>query len=219
VQMLIHRISSIFHLLSSIFHLLSSFRRKGNTRIIIFAVIALAATACRQDMHDQPRFEPLEKNNFYADGRSARPVIAGTVARGQLNIDDHFYTGKINGELATTFPFAITKEVLSRGRERYNIFCTPCHGALGYGNGMIVQRGFRPPPSFHIQRLREAPVGHSFDVMTNGLGAMYDYRDKVSPADRWAITAYIRTLQLSQNAAIEDVPEKMLQRLIETKLE
>ena len=178
-------------------------------------LLALAMTACRQDMHDQPRFEPLEKNSFYTDGRASRLVIAGTVARGQLNIDDHFYTGKINGELATTFPFPITKEVMARGRERYNIFCTPCHGSLGYGDGMIVQRGFRPPPSFHIQRLREAPVGHFFDVMTNGLGAMYDYRDKVAPADRWAITAYIRTLQLSQNAAIEDVPEEMRQKLIE----
>jgi len=182
-------------------------------------ILTVPITACRQDMHDQPRFEPLEKNSFYADGRASRPVIAGTVARGQLNIDDHFYAGKINGELVTTFPFAITKEVLSRGRERYNIFCTPCHGALGYGNGMIVQRGFRPPPSFHIQRLREAPVGHFFDVMTNGLGAMYDYRDKVAPADRWAITAYIRALQLSQNAAIEDVPEEMRQKLIEVKPE
>jgi hypothetical protein len=188
-------------------------------RLSIIILLALATTACRQDMHDQPRFEPLEKNDFYTDGRASRPVIAGTVARGQLNIDDHFYTGKISGELATTFPFAITKDVLSRGRERYNIFCTPCHGALGYGDGMIVQRGFRPPPSFHIQRLREAPAGHFFDVMTNGLGAMFDYRDKVSPADRWAITAYIRVLQLSQNAAIEDVPDEMREKLVETQPE
>jgi hypothetical protein len=183
-------------------------------KTLCLMLLALAATACRQDMHDQPRFEPLEKNNFYADGRSARPVIAGTIARGQLNIDDHFYTGKVNGELVNTFPFPITKKVLERGRERFNIFCTPCHGALGYGDGLIVQRGFRPPPSFHIQRLREAPVGHFFDVMTNGLGAMYDYRDKISPADRWTIAAYIRVLQLSQNAAIDDVPEEMRQKLI-----
>jgi hypothetical protein len=183
-------------------------------KTLCLMLLALAATACRQDMHDQPRFEPLEKNNFYADGRSARPVIAGTIARGQLNIDDHFYTGKVNGELVNTFPFPITKKVLERGRERFNIFCTPCHGALGYGDGLIVQRGFRPPPSFHIQRLREAPVGHFFDVMTNGLGAMYDYHDKISPADRWTIAAYIRVLQLSQNAAIDDVPEEMRQKLI-----
>jgi hypothetical protein len=188
--------------------------RRLSLKTICLILLALVATACRQDMHDQPRFEPLEKNDFYTDGRASRPVIAGTVARGQLNVDDHFYTGKINGELATTFPFAITKEILSRGRERYNIFCTPCHGALGYGDGMIVQRGFRPPPSFHIQRLREAPAGHFFDVMTNGLGAMFDYRDKVSPADRWTIAAYIRVLQLSQNAAIDDVPEEMRQKLI-----
>ncbi len=191
--------------------------RRLSFKTICLILLALGATACRQDMHDQPRFEPLEKNDFYSDGRASRPVIAGTVARGQLNIDDHFYTGKINGELATAFPFPITKSVLERGRERFNIFCTPCHGALGYGDGMIVQRGFRSPPSFHIQRLREAPVGHFFDVMTNGLGAMYDYRDKVSPADRWAIAAYIRVLQLSQNAAIEDVPEEMRQKLIETR--
>jgi hypothetical protein len=207
--------SSIFDLLSSILDLQSSTANSLKYLIILFIFVWAVITGCRQDMHDQPRFEPLEKNNFYADGRSSRPVIAGTVARGQLNIDDHFYKGKVNGELVATFPFPITKEVLSRGRERFNIFCTPCHGALGYGNGMIVQRGFRPPPSFHIQRLREAPVGHFFDVMTNGLGAMYDYRDKVAPADRWAITAYIRTLQFSQNAAIEDVPEEMRQKLIE----
>ncbi len=168
-------------------------------------------------MHDQPRFEPLERNAFFADGRSARPAVAGTVAQGQLNIDDHFYKGKVNGELVATFPFPITKEILERGRERYNIYCTPCHDQLGYGRGMIVQRGFRPPPSFHIQRLQETPVGHFFDVMTNGLGAMYGYSDKVSPRDRWAIAAYIRALQLSQNTTIEDVPEEMLQKLIETQ--
>ena len=194
---------------SSIFHLLSS--------IASFALLSMLSTGCRQDMHDQPRFEPLERNAFFADGRSARPAVAGTVARGQLNIDDHFYKGKVNGELVATFPFPITKEILERGRERYNIYCTPCHGVLGYGNGMIVQRGFRPPPSFHIQRLQEVPVGHFFDVMTNGLGAMYDYSDKVSPHDRWAIAAYIRALQLSQNTTVEDVPEDMKQKLLETQ--
>ncbi len=169
-------------------------------------MLVLATTACRQDMHDQPKLEPLEKNTFFADQRASRPLVEGTVARGQLRIDEHLYTGKVNGELVTTLPFAATKEVLERGRERYNIFCSPCHDRIGSGNGMIVQRGFRKPPSFHLDRLREMPVGHYFDVMTNGFGTMYSYSDRITPKDRWAIAAYIRVLQLSQNAALSDVP-------------
>ena len=172
------------------------------------------STGCRQDMHDQPRFEPLEANAFFSDGRASRPLIKGTVARGYLRLDKHLYTGKVNGELVATFPFPITEDVLKRGRERYNIFCAPCHDKTGSGNGMIVQRGFRPPPSFHIARLRGVPVGHFFDVMTSGLGAMYDYADQVSPRDRWAIAAYIRVLQRSQNTAIEDVPEDIQKELM-----
>lgn len=164
-------------------------------------------------MHDQPRFEPLEQNSFFRDNRASRPLVAGTVARGHLQIDQHFYEGKKNGELVSRFPFPITEEVLQRGRERFDIFCSPCHDKTGGGHGMIVQRGFRPPPSFHIDRLRNMPVGHFFDVITNGLGAMYDYSQRIPPRDRWAIVAYIRVLQLSQNMTIEEVPESIRQQL------
>jgi hypothetical protein len=183
----------------------------------IIVILCFLGAACRQDMHDQPRYEPLERNTFFEDGRSARPFVEGTVARGQLHLDDHFYTGKVNGELVTTLPFAVTPEVLARGQERYNIFCSPCHDQVGNGRGMIVQRGFRQPPSFHIDRLRQAPVGHFFDVMTNGFGTMYSYADRVAPKERWAIIAYIRALQLSQNATLEDVPAAERSKLLETK--
>jgi len=182
--------------------------------ILGLLIMLLGVTNCRQDMHDQPRFEPLEANAFFSDGRASRPLIKGTVARGHLRLDKHFYTGKIDGELVAAFPFPITEDVLKRGRQRYDIFCAPCHDKTGSGNGMIVQRGFRPPPSFHIERLRGVPVGHLFDVMTSGLGAMYDYADRVSARDRWAIAAYIRVLQRSQNAAIEDVPEEIQKELM-----
>ncbi len=168
---------------------------------------ALSLAACRTDMHVQPRYSPLDSSDFFEDGRSARPAVPGTVARGHLRIDQHFYTGKVNGNAVDTFPFPVTRQVLERGRERFNIFCTPCHGYTGEGRGMIVQRGFPPPPSYHIERLREAPVGHFYDVMTNGYGAMYSQASRVAPEDRWAIAAYIRALQMSQHATLEEVPE------------
>ncbi len=177
--------------------------------------LCFVAAACRQDMHDQPRYEPLERSTFFNDGRSARPFVEGTVARGQLKTDEHFYTGKVNGELVNTLPFPATKEVLDRGHERYNIYCSPCHDRVGNGQGMIVQRGFRQPPSLHIDRLRQAPLGHFFDVMTNGFGTMYSYADRVAPQDRWAIVAYIRALQMSQNAALDDVPVEERGKLLE----
>jgi mono/diheme cytochrome c family protein len=158
-------------------------------------------------MHDQPKFEPLEVNNFFADGRSARPVVAGTVARGTLQEDEHFFTGRVNNEWVTTFPFPITKEVIERGQQRFNVFCSPCHSRLGDGNGAIVQRGLKQPPSFHIDRLRESPPGYFFNVITNGFGVMYDYADRIPPHDRWAIISYIRALQLSQRATLDDVPQ------------
>ncbi|RMF65917.1 MAG: cytochrome c [Calditrichaeota bacterium] len=185
--------------------------------ILSWLLIAVVFSACRQDMHDQPRYEPLEASSFFEDGLSARALVPGTVPRGELRNDDHLYRGRVDGELATTFPFPITEQVLRRGRERYNIYCSPCHDYLGYGHGMIVQRGFRPPPSFHIDRLRNVPVGHIFDVITNGLGAMYSYADRISPRDRWAIVAYVRTLQFSQNATIEDVPAEEQERLLESE--
>lgn len=170
-------------------------------------LVSLFLTAgCRQDMHDQPKFIPYRENPFFADDRSARPLVEGTVARDNLQEDELLYKGTENGQPAKIFPFPITEQVLLRGQERFNIYCSPCHGQLGNGEGMIVQRGFKHPPSYHIERLREAPVGYFFTVITHGFGVMYDYSDRVPPRDRWAIIAYIRALQLSQHATLEDVP-------------
>ena len=172
----------------------------------MLAMCALLLGACRQDMQVQPKILPLSDTQFFEDGRSARPVVEGTVARGQLHTDELMFIGKVNGADAAQFPFAITRQDLERGRERYNIYCSPCHGAAGDGRGMIVQRGFPPPPSYHIDRLRQAPVGHYFDVITNGYGTMFSYASRVNAPDRWRIVAYIRALQLSQNASLADVP-------------
>ncbi|MDA1183817.1 MAG: cytochrome c [Acidobacteria bacterium] len=169
-------------------------------------LVTLAVAGCRQDMHDAPRYEPLEASTFFADGRGSRMLVANTVARGMLREDDHLYQGKINGQLTDVFPMPVTEEFMARGRERFNVFCSPCHGQTGQGNGMVVQRGFRAPPSYHEARLREAPAGYFFDVMTHGFGAMSDYAAQIPVNDRWAITAYIRALQRSQQATIDDVP-------------
>jgi len=167
---------------------------------------ALSLGACRQDMHDAPRYEPLEASTFFANGSGSRMPVANTVARGQLNQDRHLYEGVVDGRPAETFPMPVTAEVMARGQERFNVFCSPCHGMTGVGNGMIVQRGFRQPPSFHDERLRNAPVGYFFDVITHGFGAMQDYSAQVQVADRWAIAAYIRALQASRAAVVTDVP-------------
>jgi mono/diheme cytochrome c family protein len=172
-------------------------------------VLALAASgvACRQDMHDQPKFIPLRPSGFFDDGRSARPLTEGTVARGHLNDDAAFYTGKgPDGKPLDTFPFPVTKEVIVRGQDRFNIYCAPCHDRTGYGSGMIVRRGYRRPPSYHSGKIRELSNGFIFDVITNGFGAMADYAAQIPPRDRWAIVAYVRALQLSQNATMNDVP-------------
>jgi mono/diheme cytochrome c family protein len=163
-------------------------------------------SGCRDDMYDQPRYEPLDSSPFFGDGLSARPLVPGTVARGQLKIDDHLYAGKVQGQDAQTFPMIVDRPLLERGQERFNIYCSPCHGRVGDGRGMIVERGFPAPPSFHIERLRTVPPGHFFGVITNGHGAMYPYAARVEPRDRWAIAAYIKALQLSQNARRADVP-------------
>jgi mono/diheme cytochrome c family protein len=170
---------------------------------------------CRLDMHVQPKYNPLDPSNFFGDGRSARPEVPGTVAHGHLRADELLYTGKVNGEPADAFPFPITREVLERGGERYNIYCSPCHDYTGSGRGMVVQRGFPPPPSYHIERLVKAPAGHFFEVMSEGFGSMYSYASRVTPEDRWAIVAYIRALQLSQHATLEDVPPQERQQLTE----
>jgi mono/diheme cytochrome c family protein len=177
-------------------------------------VLALLASAgCRLDMHVAPRHDPLERSEMFADRSSARPLIEGTVARGHLDDDEHYFTGRVGGELATELPVAIDEELLRRGQERYNIFCAPCHGATGAGDGMIVRRGYRAPSSLHEPRLREASVGHFFDVMTQGFGAMPTYAPLVPAHDRWAIAAYIRALQLSQDARIDAVPDQDRQQL------
>jgi cytochrome c553 len=167
----------------------------------------LSACNFRSDMQDQPRYNPLSQSDFYVDGRSSRPLVEGTVARGQSREDRYFYTGLIDGKNAgDVMPFPVTREVLERGRQRFNIYCAPCHSRTGDGNGMIVQRGYRRPPSYHTDRLRKAPLGHFYDVMSNGFGAMPDYAAQITPQDRWNIVAYIRALQLSQAATRADVP-------------
>ncbi len=186
---------------------------RGGVRSAALAALLLCLPGCRLDMHVQPKYLPLAKTDFFGDGRSERPLVEGTVARGHLRLDEHLNTGKVNGKLATTFPFPITRQDLERGRERFNIYCTPCHDASGTGRGMIVLRGFPAPPSYHIQRLRDAPVGHFFDVITNGLGNMYSYSSRVKPEDRWRIIAYIRALQLSQAATRADLPPAERERL------
>jgi mono/diheme cytochrome c family protein len=173
---------------------------------VLAGASALSLVGCRSDMQNQPYYRPLRESNFFADKRSARPIIEGTVARGQLDADTYFYTGKIGNNDGDYMPFPVTADVLARGQQRFNIYCSPCHSELGDGNGMIVQRGYKRPPSYHIERLRKAPIGYFFDVMTNGFGAMPDYSAQVEPKDRWAIAAYIRALQLSQGATQADVP-------------
>jgi hypothetical protein len=184
-------------------------------RILGMAALALWLTGCRMDMHEQPKYLPYEPTTFFDDGRSERPVVPGTVARGQLRLDELLYTGKENGVLSNKFPFPITRADLERGRQRYNIYCTPCHDYTGSGQGIVVQRGFPPPPSFHIDRLRQAPVGHFFDAMTSGYGSMYSYSSRIEPEDRWRIAAYIRVLQLSEHSTVQDVPESERHKLTE----
>jgi mono/diheme cytochrome c family protein len=169
-------------------------------------VLLFGFAACRQDMHDQPKFIPYRPSTFFIDQRSQRTPVEGTIPRGFLFDDELLYTGKVNGQDAATFPFAIDAAVMQRGRERFDVYCSPCHSRTGDGNGMVVQRGYRRPPSLHLQRLVDAPPGHIFDVITNGFGAMPDYAAQVRARDRWAIAAYIRALQLSQRAPVAELP-------------
>lgn len=184
--------------------------------LILASALVSMLTACRQDMHNQPRYKPLAASSFFADGLSARMVVDGTVAWGRssveppdpqfLRLDPARYTGKVGTEYVDYFPFPITKADLDRGQARFNIYCSPCHSRIGDGNGMVVRRGFRQAASYHTERLIKAPVGHFFDVITNGFGAMPSYAARVEPDDRWRIAAYIRVLQLSQNAPLDLVP-------------
>jgi hypothetical protein len=168
-------------------------------------LVAGLLAAC-DDMQNQPKFKPLEPSAFFADGRSARTPVPGTVPRGHLRTDRLFFEGREKDALAHRFPMRVTRPMIVRGQERFNIHCAVCHSRTGDGRGMIVQRGFPPPPTFHSDRLRQAPAGHFFDVITNGFGTMYSYADRVPAGDRWAIIAYVRALQLSQNARFTDVP-------------
>jgi len=186
---------------------------KMSKAILPALAVLLIAAGCRQDMHDGPYYERFEKSTFFEDGRSSRPPVEGAVARGELRADDHFYTGHVNGEQATTFPMTVDRDFVMRGRERYEIYCTPCHGEVGDGAGAIVARGFQRPPSYHQDRLRNAPVGHFYDVITNGKGRMYSFNDRIQPKDRWAITAYIRALQLSQAVDADTLPAEMRSEL------
>jgi mono/diheme cytochrome c family protein len=193
---------------------MSRFRNQIGIGVLLF-VVSVGGAACRRDMQDQPKMKPYRGSSFFGDGLSSRPPVEGTIARGYLRSDKELYTGKKSVPSASsvstassttnpypddtdTFPFPITAETVQRGRERYQIFCSVCHGTTGYGDGMIVRRGFRQAASFHEDRLRQAPVGHFFDAITNGWGAMPSYSAQVPVQDRWAIIAYIRALQLSQ---------------------
>jgi mono/diheme cytochrome c family protein len=186
---------------------------KGCATGLLLVCVSFGATSCRQDMHDQPKYIPLRESTFFGDARSARAAVAGTVARGHLNDDELTYTGKTNGQDATVFPAPVTAATMARGRERFNIYCSPCHGRTGQGDGMIVLRGYRRPPSLLQDRLIGAPVGHFFDVITNGFGAMPDYAAQIRAADRWAIIAYVRALQLSGHATLADVPTSERDRI------
>ncbi len=178
--------------------------------------LLLLVIGCRQDMHNQPKYIPLRSSAFWADGQGSRMQVDGTVARGQLREDAYYYSGKIGTKDGDRFPFLITADVMERGRERYNIYCSPCHSRVGDGNGMIVQRGYAKAANLvGDQRILHAPVGHYYDVITNGWGAMPDYKSQVVPADRWAIAAYIRALQMSQNASINDVPAEMRGKIMD----
>jgi mono/diheme cytochrome c family protein len=176
-------------------------------------VSLVLSASCRQDMHDAPRYDPLEASPVLMKGSSAQPLIAGTVPRGFLNADEHLSAGRVNGKTAETFPFPISRADLDRGEQRFNIYCSPCHGKTGEGNGMVVQRGYKQAASYHVDRLRQVPVGYLFDVISNGFGAMPDYRMQIVPEDRWRVVAYIRALQLSHNARTTDVPPGELEKL------
>jgi mono/diheme cytochrome c family protein len=169
------------------------------------AALSLIA-GCRQDMQDEPKFVPQRGTHFFTDGRSARPQVEHTVSRNQVDVDDYFHTGLLNGKEQDAMPFPVNAQVMARGQERYNIYCTPCHSRVGNGEGMIVQRGYKPAGNFHDAKRLAEPLSHYFYVMTNGFGAMPDYSAQIAPEDRWAIAAYVRALQYSQSASVAAVP-------------
>jgi cytochrome c553 len=189
--------------------------RSPLTRLGVAAVLALAvAPGCRQDMHDQPKYQPLEASTFFDDGRASRPRVPGTIARGRLDDDALYVTGKIDTGLSDVFPAPVTRAMLERGHQRFDIYCAVCHDRAGTGRGMIVLRGYKQPTSLHDERLRTSPPGYFFDVMTNGFGVMPSYAAQVPIDDRWAIAAYIRALQLSQHASLAEDPDDQREALM-----
>ena len=185
----------------------------GGRALPLIAAAALLVTACRHDMMNEPRAKTFAQSDFFKDGASARLLPLNVVPRGQAQVNDALHTGLTNGVYVTQLPTKLTPQLLGRGQERLQAFCAECHGRVGDGNGMVVQRGFPVPPSYHLERLRNAPIGHFFDVMTNGYGAMFSYAAQVEPQDRWAIAAYIRALQLSQHANPNDLPPEVRNKL------
>jgi mono/diheme cytochrome c family protein len=188
-------------------------KRNRCVAIMSFLLVVFTASACRRDMQDQPKYTPLQPSSFFPDGRSARPIPQNTIARGHLDDDDAFHLGAVNGTFLDTVPLALSRPMLDRGRQRYEIYCAPCHSSIGDGNGMIARRGFKNPANFHSDRLRQAPPGYIFQVITNGYGAMPDYSNQINVNDRWAIVAYIKALQLSRNATAADVPPEAKSQL------
>lgn len=182
-------------------------------RLISLLAVALILSACGNNMYDQPALRPLQNSPFFADGHGMRPPVEGTVARSSGLVDPVFFTGMTPSGQLTELPIELTLGLLERGKERYDIFCSVCHGFTGYGDGMTVTRGYPAPTSFHEQRLLDASVGYYFGAMTNGFGRMYSYASRIPAEDRWAIAAYIRALQLSQNASVNDLPAQVRSEL------
>ncbi len=196
---------------------------RTDRRAAVFALalmMAGLAGACRQDMHDQAKYEPLEASELFADGAASRSPVAGTVARGFLREDDALYRGvDAEGQLVERLPLEVTRALLERGRDRYDNFCSPCHDRLGDGRGMIVRRGYKQPPSLHEERLRQAAIGYFYAVTTEGFGQMSSYATQLSPEDRWAVAAYVRTLQLSRRITRAELSDDDLARLAESAAE
>jgi len=186
-------------------------------RLVAVAVLVLLLAACGRNMADQPSLGPLQGSDFFADGSGMRPPVEGTISRRAGAVDPVFFTGQDADGLVTELPLPLTVELLQRGKERYDIYCAVCHGYTGHGDGMIVSRGFPAPASFHDQRLLDASVGYTFSAMTNGFGRMYSYASRIPAEDRWAIAGYVKALQLSQNATVDDVPAAALLQLQTTE--
>ena len=189
----------------------TSLHRIASAGLAALSVLSLAG--CRQDMHNQPKFYPQRGTDFYADGRSVRPQAQNTVARGQLDATSYFMTGFQGGKEGDGMPMPVDIALLQRGQQEYNVYCTACHSRVGNGGGIVVQRGYRPAGNFHTDRLRAMPLGHFYNVIANGYGAMPDYSAQLTVEERWAVVAYIRALQLSQSATPADAAGNKIEKL------